>query len=77
MSNKKQFKKLEDIINDKNLTWQDRFDQGFKCKFTYCMKDYYNPDTTYEEDITAYYRHVKEKREQVQELKKQIKLLMK
>lgn len=53
------------IFEDTNLDWEAKYDKIFSIRKEYCVNfDYYDPDTTYEEDVTAFMNAFKEKIEQ-------------
>jgi len=52
-------KKANDIINDEFLTWEEKYDRIFSDKiskkvFELIRLDYWDPDTSYEEDVQAF-----------------------
>jgi hypothetical protein len=54
------------IYNDEFLTWDEKYDQIFSEKisrkvFDLIRLDYYDPDTSYEEDVSAFMRAFNER----------------
>lgn len=51
--------KANKIYNDNSLSWEDKYDKIFSDKisrkvFDLISLDYYDPDTSYEEDVSAF-----------------------
>lgn len=52
-------KKVNEIYNNNNLDWEEKYDKIFSDKiskkvFSLTSLNYYDPDTSYEEDVTAF-----------------------
>lgn len=52
-------RKVNEIYNNPNLNWEVKYDKIFSDKiskkvFSKISLNYYDPDTTYEEDVTAF-----------------------
>lgn len=63
---RKYVKTLDIILDDKCLSWPERYELIFHYKRTYLLKDiglsgftWYNPDTSYKEDVLAYVNEIK------------------
>lgn len=58
--------KIERIFNDPRATWDEKYDiifriaEGLRDRGLLDGFDYYNPDTTYEADVTAFVEAVRE-----------------
>lgn len=71
------FRVLERIFSDPNLGWDEKFDAIFSDSVSGAIRkgrehygvalEYYDPDTTYQEDVTAYYNAAMEIRERLLE----------
>jgi hypothetical protein len=60
-------------ICDSNLSWETKYDLIFSASISQKMHsilrlDYYDPDTTYEEDVRAFCRAAAEKAAELREL---------
>lgn len=60
------YMECESIVNNNELEWEDKYDLIFsdnisKKVFEICSMDYYDPDTSYEEDVMAFVNALKRK----------------
>jgi hypothetical protein len=68
----KLFYKAEKIVNSDVISWSEKYDLFFpgisrKVSSIICI-DYYDPDTSYEDDVLAYFSAFKEIFEKYQDL---------
>jgi hypothetical protein len=66
-------KKANDIFNHVFLTWKEKYDQIisdeiFKEVYNLIYLEYYDPDTDYEEDVTAFMNAFNERMKNLNEL---------
>lgn len=59
-------KKANEIYNDDQLTWEEKYDLIFSEKISRKVHslvtlDYYDPDTSYQEDVSAFVHAFNEK----------------
>lgn len=72
-------KQAEAVVEDEAMDWESKYDFIFNPEFSVYIRDtlnfrldYYDPDTSEEEDVRAYVRALREKADQQAEILKHL-----